>query len=70
MLLAPHCLLSLLSYTPQDPLLRGGTACRGVDPHTSIINHQENGPGLTKGSLDLYLAPPDPIYLLCLRGLK
>lgn len=48
MLLAPHSLLSLLSYIPQDRLLRGGTACRGLDPHTSIINHQENGPGLTK----------------------
>lgn len=48
MLLAPHSLLSLLSYIPQDRLLRGGTACRELDPHTSIINHQENGPGLTK----------------------
>jgi hypothetical protein len=41
--LAPHGLLSLLSYTTQDHLLRGGTTHSGLGPPPSVIN-QENAP--------------------------
>ena len=36
--LAPHDLLSLLSYRTQDHLLRSGNTHGGLDPLTSIIN--------------------------------
>lgn len=37
-LLAPHGLLSLLSYKIQDHQPGGGTAYDGLDPPTPIIN--------------------------------
>lgn len=44
-------LLSLLSYATQDHLLRRGTALRGLDPPTSILNQESALYSLLIGSL-------------------
>ena len=50
--LAPHGLLSLLSYITQDHLPRDGTAHSGLSPPTPIINQEKGSPAMPTGQSD------------------
>lgn len=49
--LVPPGLLSLLSYTPQDHQLKGGTTPNGMEPLPAIINQENSPPTCLQASL-------------------